>query len=834
MDEVDPDYGLTKHLTADKLWDASRPVFRDRVNWWLLGRHQEPAPSFDGPLEDPRPERTGICCSGGGIRSASFNLGALQALQQEERLQEADYLAAVSGGSYIAAAFSMVAKTDDPDDDSDPKLVTLKRPPFYEGSPEEQYLRNRASYLAPAGMGKVLLVWRIAAGLVINLVLIASVLALLAAALALYYRHAHPGLVADIPAASPSHRLAWAATIILLAGGLLGVSAALLRPRFEALRQAFEMWSVYLVVFGALVFSVEVVIPELIEQLQGAGDKSAPQPALSGRPGAVLGGGIGATVASILVTVLLQLRTRFTDPTRAVSEVRGAAGFVRKLGPRIRAILISLVATLAGPLLVVAILVAATIFQVDPPRDYWLWLFPVSAAAIFVVLYYGAGDLTSWSLHPYYRRRLCTAFALKRVPGQGRPGGIAVERKQGKLVPLSKTHISPRDDEDWKWPALIVCAAANISDPGATPPGRGVTSFTFSPWAMGGPLVGGIGTKDFEDKLPDGRQRDLTLPAAVAMSGAAVSPSMGKLSRPSLRFLMGLANVRLGVWVPNPRRLDSFANTRTMYRKEVVQGKLATCRAAVTRVAAMDEEDRTEARARATSKRLRPRPRPRYLLKELLGWNSVNDKYLYVTDGGHYENLGLVELLRRGCMNIYCFDASGGASMKNLGDAIALARSELGVEITFDRKDLESLREKGDDQFADCACAVGRIRYTRPAVNGKPELGVEPELKEQPGLSQDGYLVYAPTVITADTPWDVHAFRETDAAFPHHSTVDQLFTDQKFEAYRVLGRHAAFRAMETMDEALAAPVASDGAVAEERESVDVREALANLLRALGS
>ncbi len=100
---------------------------------------------------------------------------------------------------------------------------------------------------------------------------------------------------------------------------------------------------------------------------------------------------------------------------------------------------------------------------------------------------------------------------------------------------------------------------------------------------------------------------------------AAVSPSMGKLSRPSLRFLMELANVRLGVWVPNPRRLDSFANTRATYRKEVAQGMRATCRAAVTRVAAMDEDDRTEARARSKSKRPRPRPRPRYLLKELLG-----------------------------------------------------------------------------------------------------------------------------------------------------------------------------------------------------------------------
>jgi hypothetical protein len=53
--------------------------------------------------------------------------------------------------------------------------------------------------------------------------------------------------------------------------------------------------------------------------------------------------------------------------------------------------------------------------------------------------------------------------------------------------------------------------------------------------------------------------------------------------------------------------------------------------------------------------------------------------------------------------------------------------------------------------------------------------------------------------MTADLPWDVHAFRAQDAAFPHHSTADQLFTDQKFEAYRVLGFHAAGRAMKAMD-----------------------------------
>jgi hypothetical protein len=121
--------------------------------WYVAVRARAtPVPSYLGPIEDPFPigdrAKTGICC-GGGIRSAAFNLGALQALQSAGRLQTAKYLSAVSGGSYIAAAFCMVAKTpapgDSDSDDSDPDLVTDDRPPFYHGSPEKQYLRNRSS-----------------------------------------------------------------------------------------------------------------------------------------------------------------------------------------------------------------------------------------------------------------------------------------------------------------------------------------------------------------------------------------------------------------------------------------------------------------------------------------------------------------------------------------------------------------------------------------------------------------------------------------------------------------------------------------------------------------
>lgn len=265
-----------------------------------------------------------------------------------------------------------------------------------------------------------------------------------------------------------------------------------------------------------------------------------------------------------------------------------------------------------------------------------------------------------------------------------------------------------------------------------------MTSFTFSAHSIGGPLTGGMSTKQFEDAFGSRRSRDLSLPAAVAMSGAAVSPSMGKMSQPSLRFLLALANLRLGVWVPNPRWVAG-------------------------------------ARRRHGRLKLGP-PRPLQLLLELLGRNRIDAKYLYVTDGGHYENLGLVELLRRGCTQIYCFDASGGQSFAELGDAVALARSELGVVIDIDPL---PLTPQGDPPTAQSNVVSGRFRYRS---------------------GESGTLVYARNVVSRAAPWDVRAHQREDPHFPNDSTVDQLYTDQKFESYRALGELAGDCALGLMEQ----------------------------------
>jgi hypothetical protein len=78
---------------------------------------------------------------------------------------------------------------------------------------------------------------------------------------------------------------------------------------------------------------------------------------------------------------------------------------------------------------------------------------------------------------------------------------------------------------------------------------------------------------------------------------------------------------------------------------------------------------------------------------------------------------------------------------------------------------------------------------------------------------RDGRFVYAKATLTAGASWDLHAFKARDGRFPNHSTSQQIFTDEQFEAYRSLGHAAGRRAVELLNippAHLAGPASSNG------------------------
>lgn len=784
------DTGLAEQVKAPDRLTASRWKPGDWWNFLALGRRPEPLPSFSGLVEPAEEGKIGIACSGGGIRSASFNLGALQALQEKGLLKKSRYLSAVSGGSYIAAAFCMVRKTWTPGqaqppgtDDSDPNVVTDRYPPFFPGSPEQQYLLNRSSYLAPDGKGKAAFGFRLLLGLGFNMLVVALFIALLGILLASLYGVLYPNLDQTIShcesAGHPCDFSIWPPPSPLwisiagvgVVGIVLGVAGMLAFRWSGGWRDFAATWSLRLVVLAVVAAVLLIALPLLLEWFRDLGNATVNHlgqaesnngpvaEAAKKKPGlvsAVIGAG---GVTSVLGALFLQLRADWVDAQKVAKEAKAAAKWYSGLSQRLRRGIAYLIAALVGPalLLAFALVVMSTTLNIKDPR--WVWAY-FGGLAIAFGIFYATADLTTWSLHPLYRRRLASAFALKRVarpadmaPIAAEEAGIAVERDYNRLVKLSTTAIDRDAEGNCLWPTLLVCAAANVSDTAATPAGRAVSSFTFSPTSIGGPLVGAVNTAELEQSCDGHRLASFTLPAAVAISGAAISPSMGKMTRRPLRLLMGLANIRLGVWVPNPRRLETFKGRNAVY----------------------------------------PRPRPYYLLRELLGLNQLNLPFLYVTDGGHYENLGAMELLRRGCTEVYCFDASKD-ELDAVGDMISLARSELGVEVEITLDDLRP----NDKGISEKECVEGTILY--------PD-------------GTKGRIFYARPAITEDAVADVAVYHRQDKRFPRDPTGDQLYTGQRFEAYRALGLSAGRSAIKAAEqEPQSVPVAgasqrSDGQVA---------------------
>ena len=107
-----------------------------------------------------------ICCSGGGIRSASYCLGALQWLEQAGFLAKVRLILGVSGGSYIAASRSLVAHG------LELGAGPSGLPAYAPGSPEEQHLRDNTRYLTPDAKTLLAGVLSLLFGVAVTLVLV--------------------------------------------------------------------------------------------------------------------------------------------------------------------------------------------------------------------------------------------------------------------------------------------------------------------------------------------------------------------------------------------------------------------------------------------------------------------------------------------------------------------------------------------------------------------------------------------------------------------------------------------------------------------------------------
>jgi hypothetical protein len=242
------------------------------------------------------------------------------------------------------------------------------------------------------------------------------------------------------------------------------------------------------------------------------------------------------------------------------------------------------------------------------------------------------------------------------------------------------------------------------------------------------------------------------LGTAMAISGAAASPNMGYHTSGPMAFLLTVFDARLGWWLGNPRN-------------------------------------------RAASGLPGPLFAIKYLFAELAGLTTSRSPFVNLSDGGHFENLGLYELVRRRCRYIIVGDAEqdGDLTFESLGGAIRKCRADFGVEIDIDPDPIR-LNGRG---FSDAHCVVGSITY--PEI----EAGrAEPFCEGPERMATDrarGWILYLKASLTGDEPADVIEYRSRNRAFPHQSTSNQFFTESQFESYRRLGLHIVRDAFEDVN-----------------------------------
>jgi hypothetical protein len=165
-------------------------------------------------------------------------------------------------------------------------------------------------------------------------------------------------------------------------------------------------------------------------------------------------------------------------------------------------------------------------------------------------------------------------------------------------------------------------------------------------------------------------------------------------------------------------------------------------------------------------------PGPSYLIREALGRMSLDANHIYISDGGHIENLGVYELIRRRCKFIISVDAEQDDDIQcpSLLEILRFVRVDLGLELDID---IKALRPDEDGQSRR-SWAVGTIHYS---------------------ATEKGTLLYLKSSITGREPEDLLDYRRRFTSFPHDSTADQFFDAARFEAYRALGQGVTDRAM---------------------------------------
>ncbi len=689
----------------------------------LLAKELEHIGGKDGNID--KKKLFGLAFSGGGIRSATFSLGVMQALAEKGWLKQIHYLSTVSGGSYIGSSLTWllhkVWKTKDGscvfDVDSNFPYTRFEDMPKAESKSDDdkkkqdrsklllRYLRQHGNYLTPGGgITGLSLLAVILRGMFLSLLvyivpLIAAITILNGAGMF----GDTAGLLAEPVNVSLAMNLSlWLALAPLIVFACVSVVYGLRTSKKHASEQAYEFRRTY------EIYSKWLLINSVVLLILGS------LPIVYAKLGEFMGsaiissGGLLASVLSIL-------------------------GSQKKGGGKVP---LGLLAPIALILMVYGVLLlgfsAAIHFSNLEGHMKWLAL-----AAVGLSFWLSRRvNINQISIHRYYRDRLMELFM---------PNAEKLFRKQhidrddlaneAKLADMCQmTHAYAKGNKMVGPYHIINANMVTMNSSYMKLSARGGDNFILSPLYCGNAVTGWRGTKEYMDG-------DMSLATAMAISGAAADPhgapgGEGLTRNWSLSLLMALLNVRLGYWAPNPDPDKNKDNTRfpTWFRQ---------------------------------------------------GWHELTgsgmtekDPLVHLADGGHFENLALYELVRRRVHTIIVCDgaADAGYTFSDFSNFVEKVRVDFGTTV-----DMPSFLKMCPTPAYD----THGNKNNQYAVDTAEQGYLVGEITYDDGST--GTLVYIKTTMIEGLPKDIYGYKNAHPDFPDETTADQFFDEKQFEAYRELG-----------------------------------------------
>jgi hypothetical protein len=764
-DQIHPDVYLAKSVYEAEL-DA---IKKRRLHIGTRSRDQQ-----DYPI-------TGLALSGGGIRSASFGLGALQALDAfvapEDKdfsgIDGIDYLSTVSGGGYIGCSMTAALQKNSGEFPFKKKDTSKA----YADTESVGHIRDFSNYLIPHGaLDVVTALGIIGRGIVANVLIILPVLLFFVWFTLLI----HPTvesldqpkfLIWNLANVLPWLGLPWGIhgfwfTIILAAfnvaflifwafaksisvsqnwqsgfarlrspgnsaelrGGLARISKALFFVTFVAAAldlHPYILWAIATPpsdladVCTNSSFSLDCFGARLHHSLSQITSYLTPIGTIIAPAGAVF-----AFFSKYLTDVI-------TSAKQAPGWIAGIKGILAKAALWFAAIIV--------PFCLWLLYLWLTYIGLDSSFAWWLYLIAFVITAIFAAFI----NPNATSLYRLYRDRLSKAFLFDPDPGKDQSRRDIygdIESYEPKLHDIN-TNLCP-------YP--IVNAALNIEgSPFTNKRGRNADFFIFTPEYTGSGATGYIGTSQIED---NNKEPALDLGTAMAISGAAVSSNMGSETIRPLAFTLALLNIRLGYWLYNPYLFGPTRAATPNPWRHWIKEKLFQL--------------------------------PNVLLfAEMFSWIDEKSPKVYLTDGGHIENLGIYSLMKRRCEVIIAIDAEADPAM-GFASLLILeryARIDIGAIIDLPWQAIRNQALQIDKAFDEadkngspipCSpgphCAAGEIQY---------------------GPNKKGILLYVKASLSGDEDDYILDYKRRYRAFPHETTGDQFFGEEQLEAYRALGFH---------------------------------------------